>query len=401
MTKPRKVDLVLDGDEVKVRLMAERSKTRDLVHVDWVRFTCRLRNAPTPSIETLFPSVKSLEWQSDIDRVKHLHKILQDIPDADFAASAQAQALAEEVCEALGPDFSVLPELRKGHDFYKFRWSIVRNGVESGWVGFLASGKGDKQQKQGETIHCNVYGTACTFAAPGFNKRIASIVERTDAVLTRIDLALDFFDGMSGGMDRIKSDYMAGAMDHLGRRLTCSMVGDWCNGRSRSFYFGSKEAGKQTNVYEKGHQLFGPKDNSPWMRVELRYGNKFRVLEPSLLRNPSNAFAGASDWHATALGEAGAVVVEPMPVGVVGRLAIETALAEVSRSVRWVRDTASQSLALAFKYLPVDEFLDLVSNKKLPSRLQKFSESEVKTAYEKAFARVKGSGFGRVGLQPI
>lgn len=98
-----------------------------------------------------------------------------------WEASAQAKTLAEEVCEALGPDFSVFPELRKGHDFYCFRWSIVRNDVECGWVGFLSSGDSPRQHAQAKTIHANVYGSACTFAQPGFNQRLAAIVERTEA----------------------------------------------------------------------------------------------------------------------------------------------------------------------------------------------------------------------------
>ena len=54
-------------------------------------------------------------------------------------------------------------------------------------------------------------------------------------------------------------------------------------------------------MYEKGHQLFGPESGSNWLRVELRYGNKLRVLSSDILRNPSNYFAGASPWHASML----------------------------------------------------------------------------------------------------
>lgn len=54
MTRPRKTDLVLDGNEVKLRLTAERRETGTPVHVDWVRFTVQLKNAPIPDVETLF-----------------------------------------------------------------------------------------------------------------------------------------------------------------------------------------------------------------------------------------------------------------------------------------------------------------------------------------------------------
>ena len=185
MTRAKKTDLVLDGNEVKLRLTAERQKTKQVVHVDWVRFTCNLRAAPAPTVDDLFPLHDSPRFSDDLDRAKRLAQALRELPDADFAASAQAKALAEQVCEALGPDFSVYPEIRKGHDFYRFRWSIVRNEVECGWVGYLASGDSPRQNAQAKTIHCNLYGTACTFAETGFNHRLANIVEATCATITR------------------------------------------------------------------------------------------------------------------------------------------------------------------------------------------------------------------------
>ncbi|MBW8465943.1 replication initiation factor domain-containing protein [Acidovorax sp.] len=403
MTRAKKTDLVLDGNEVKLRLTAERAKTKQHVHVDWVRFTCNLRNAPTPTIEDLFPLFEGARWSDDIphiERGKRLAELLRELPDADFAASAQAKALAEQACEALGPDFSVFPEIRKGHDFYRFRWSIVRNDVECGWVGYLSSGDSPRQHAQAKTIHCNLYGTACTFAQHGFNHRLAAIVERTEATLTRVDLALDFFDGFTGGMDRVQGDYKAGLMDHHGRKPSCNQVGDWCNGRARSFYFGSKEAGKQTNVYEKGHQLFGPKDDSPWLRCELRYGNKLRVLSADMLRRPSDFFAGASDWHAAMLREAGAQAA-PEPVRTTQRLAAETICAEVKRNVQWLMDTAAPSIALCFEHLGNTNFIEeILFNKKAPGRLQRFTKQEISGAFDRAFHRVLAPGRGRSGMQP-
>lgn len=403
MTRAKKSDLVLDGNEVKLRLRAERAHSKELVHVDWVRFTCNLRSAPTPDVNDLFPLHDGAFWSDEAhhqDRYERLAKLLRDMPDPDFAASAQAKALAQQACDALGPEFSVYPEVRKGHDFYRFRWSIVRKDVEVGWVGYLSSGDSPRQHAQAKTIHCNIYGSACTFAQHGFNQRLAALVDTTQATVTRVDLALDFFDGFTGGMDRVQADYKAGLMDHGGRTPSCNQVGDWCNGRARSFYFGSKEAGKQTNVYEKGHQLFGPKDDSPWLRAELRYGNKLRVLPSDMLRRPSDFFAGASEWHLSMLREAQGSA-KPEPVKTTPRLAAETILAEVKRNVQWLLDTAAPSIALCFQHLGNTNFIEeILLNKKVPGRLQKFSKGEIAGAFDSAFARASGSGYGRVGIQP-
>ena len=40
--------LVLEGREIKVRLMAERAARGSFVHVDWLRVTFQLRKCPAP-----------------------------------------------------------------------------------------------------------------------------------------------------------------------------------------------------------------------------------------------------------------------------------------------------------------------------------------------------------------
>ncbi|MGB6101703.1 MAG: replication initiation factor domain-containing protein [Comamonas sp.] len=391
--------LVLDGNQIKARLIAERFETKVPVHVDWLRFTCLLRNVPAPDPELLNP----VGHQSDVEPLSEFEmengtveqrafarflRMLQRLPDADYAPAVQARELAQSVVNCLGKGFTVNPEIRKGYDFYRHRLSIERGGEECGWVGFLSSSESPRQQAQSKTLHVNLYGSACTFAQSGWRESLAFVIEGVEGSITRCDLALDFFDGLRGGMLRVKADYEAGLCDVGGKRPKCNMVGDWCAGHSRSFYIGSKEAGKQTNVYEKGHQLFGEKDATGWTRIELRYGNKLRVLNPDMLRRPADYFAGASDWHASMLREAQAVA-SPTPVLCERKLAEQTVEAEVTRNLRWIRDVAAPSLALAFRYLKENTFLDLVTGQGLPGRLRRFTRDEVQNAYGAAFTRTK------------
>lgn len=394
--------LVLDGDTVKLRLQAERIETRSVVHVDWVRFTCLLRNAPAPSADDLFPPAlpPGTSWAPSVwdEQWAELRKAMLALPDPDYAASVQAKDLAVRVAVALGADFDVVPEVRKGHDFYRNRWSIACNGVEVAWVGYLASGDSPKQAAQAKTLHANIYGSATTFAEPGWNDRIADVCQECNGWLTRVDLALDFFEGISGGMERVKSDYEAGLCDSSGKRLKCNMVGDWSNGKGRSFYLGSKEAGMQTNLYEKGFQLYGEKDATNWMRAEARMGNKLRDLDLSILRRPQDWFAGISPWHAQLLREHELMQPAiPEKTRTRPRLAVETIEAETTRSVRWLNDVAAPSMALAFEHLGMDQFLSLVLHRKAPRRLQRFSAKQIQHAYARATDRViKGADVGLV-----
>ncbi len=381
MTRAAKSSLVLDGNTIKVRLEAERLRSGNMVHVDWLRFTARLRNAP-PFITAKSQTTTSI-WDEGF-RLPELFKIINDLPDCERDPCGQAAQLADRVATALGMEYERAPMLAKGHDFYKHRWPILRNGVECGWVGFLASSDSPRQKAQRETIHVNLTGSACTFALEGWRDRLANIIDDLDADITRCDLALDFFDGFSGGIERVWQDYQAGLCDVGGKRLKLRDI-NWLKGSSRSLYLGSKEAGKETNIYEKGDQLFGDDAYSDWLRFELRYGNKLRVLSSDLLRRPDDFFAGASDWHASVLREAGVKAV-PEPVTCTPRLPLMTVEAECRRAWKWINSTAGAHYATLFKHAPDDAFIRVVDTNKKPGRLDKFSDAEIASGFAALFA---------------
>lgn len=375
--------LVTDGHVIKVRLEADRLSTGSMVHIDWLRFTVRTRYVPP--VRTQVPILTTSIWDEGY-RQNQFIKLLQELPDCERDTCAQAAELADRVASVLGEGFVRGSQLEKGRDFYKHRWPILRNDTECGWVGFGAASNSPSKSAQDATIHVNLFGAACTFAHPTWRMSIAALCDELNADITRCDLALDFFEGLSGGVDRVADDYRAGLCNSGRRKLVSSVAGDWLNGRSRSLYFGSKESGKETNVYEKGDQLFGVDAESKWVRVELRYGNKLRELPIDMLRRPADFFSGASEWHQMVLAEAG-TVAEPEPVRVEGRLAPMTVEAEVFRNLKWSFHTAAASIAAAFKFLSDEDFLRLVTEPKLPGRLQRFNPSELKVAFTTALSR--------------
>ena len=383
MTRPSASCLVVEGSEVKLRLEAERLETGSAVHVDWLRFTVLLRNSPMlDEVEALWDGPVQADgiWDEQY-RMKLLISNLRRLPNCEFAPSVQAAEFCREVCEALGPDFLPAAEPAKGHDFYRYRLPILRAGAEVGWIGYLASGDSPRQAAQARTMHCNLYGMACTFAASGWRDRMADLIDKRAGVLTRCDLALDFFDGMARGMAGVVEDFESGLCDVRGNRPKYNQLGRWASDPGeRSFYMGSKEAGKQTNVYEKGHQLFGAKSANPWIRIELRYGNKLRVLPSDMLRRPADFFSGASDWHAGKLREV-AEVVKPEPVAVKPRLQLETVDAEVSRLLRWAKETAGPTISTLFEYCGGLSFLEFVFAGRRPGRIGHFKESDIASSF--------------------
>lgn len=405
--KPTKQQmLVLEGNRIKARLLADRADTGGPVHVDWLRFTFDYKKVKV-SYDDIFNVQLNVQERCELpefDReALNAREAVADVvvfdPFSEMPQARAAKTVALDVCKILGSDYRIDSEIKKGRDFYKFRFSIMRGLAEVGWVGFLASSDSKKQKNQSETVHVNLYGEACTFAETGWREKAADFIDLYEGRVTRVDLALDFFGGISGGLERIKADYEAGAMDYLGKRPSCNMVGDWSeNGRGRSFYAGSKEAGKQTNIYEKGVQLFGAKDATNWERIELRLGNKLRVLETEILRRPADFFAGASPWHLQMLHESRlAGEVTPERIKTTKAQANQCVKAEVSRVFRWLKDVAGPSISFAFQHLPDLQLVDLVHSYKLPSRLERFNQSDLLQGVADAFRHITAPGTRATG----
>lgn len=404
MTRP--AVLVLDGNQIKVRLQADRQAYGAPVHVDWLRFTLPRRAAPLPHVDFMFPKHESL-WHEET-RSARLRALIAAMPDCEVAGSSalwfkpdersaalEAFQVASDVADMLGEGFGVAVEVRKGHDFYKFRWSILRGESEAGWVGFLSSSSSPRQSAQNKTIHVNLYGVACTFGAMGWRKRAADYIDQHAGDITRCDLALDFFDGLPGGFDQVRRDYEAGLCNVNGKEPKCNMLGDWVHGHARSFYFGSKEAGKQTNVYEKGDQLFGVEEGSQWHRIELRYGNKLRVLSSDMLRRPSDFFAGASDWHAAQVRHASQQTA-PEKLACKKRLEVQTVKAEAVRSYRWLMNVAVPTVATWLWNGP-DQITELFQTTQRPGRLSKFTADELREAFASVIPSAQGIGHAHAG----
>jgi phage replication initiation protein len=407
--------LVLDGGEVKFRLEAERQASTNFIHIDWLRFTVFLRNV-IPSMKGLpdwDPNAGS-KWERYLSTVKFgsdaydflsglaKEKVILatvegfevDRQDNQFqGACSQAYDLAREVAEILGKEFSVNSCLKPGQDFYKYRFSIERNGFESAWVGFLAAGNGKSKGSQDQTIHVNIHGHACTFAAPGWREKMANCIDLHVGRITRADLALDVFDGLGYDFGRLLQDYKEGIFKVRGKNPACKLDGDWGNDSARSIYIGSRTSGKITNIYEKGDQLFGVKAGSTWVRAELRFGDQLRVLSSDILRTPDSFFSGASDWHEALLMHVGAVVlsqsIKTTPV-----LPKQTVSAEVYRNLVWLRDSAASTMRGALRFMEYDTLLEflLPDSPKLPGRLEKFKPSELSVAYQTVVDSFKAIG---------
>lgn len=390
MTRPSA--LVLDGSKVKVRCEQRVVESGSVCKVDWWRWTQDRSSVDLQPLFDLLPPVLSDSVWDEGFRLRKFKETLDAIraeSGGEAEAIEQANALASQVAAVLGPQFKLGP-LSKGHDFYKHRIPILLNDGEVGSVLCWSSSNSPRQIGQFATLNVNIHGTACTFAAPGWEKRMHAAFAHKGGRVTTAHLAVDFFDGLPGGIESVYQDYLSGVWDHLGKRPKIGDV-NWLQGHSRSLYFGSKEAGKQTNIYEKGDQLYGHEEaverGIKLIRIELRYGNKMRHLDWDMLLRPAEFFAGASAAHEAYLlmaveqsGRIEPVAPESVPCHRADApMVIE---AEIARVVRWVRSTAGAALSTLFNHMRDEHMLAIYAEGGLPRRLRKFSASQIASAFQ-------------------
>jgi len=121
---------------------------------------------------------------------------------------------------------------------------------------------------------------------------VQELLEGLGAVISRVDLAVDFLDG-EYSVDDAYSLYDRGAFINRGRNPELDTQGSWHEGgtKGRTMYVGKLKHGKTLCVYEKGRQQGMP--DSDWTRFEVRLGNRDRVIPLDVLTNPDAAFVGA------------------------------------------------------------------------------------------------------------
>lgn len=110
------------------------------------------------------------------------------------------------------------------------------------------------------------------------------------AHLTRLDIAVDDFDGEFFDVNHFRDLYHSGAFVMNGRPPKARFISDEGSQSGCSLYIGQK-GHKELNVYEKGKQLGDPE--SAYTRCELRLYAKRIDLPLDALIHPGKYFGGA------------------------------------------------------------------------------------------------------------
>lgn len=370
---------VVDGRRVRWTLEQVAARDQALVRVDWLRFTLPLDHVSGGR------DVCELgrEFLAALDqRGRELVAMARGVEVNTGGAMWVAREGARRFCEWVQPlagGFEVGTVEDKGLDFYEARCAVMFEGAVVGYV--LAGGK---SSAQAATVHFNIFGGGCLHLSHANWLTVRDVIEQARGWITRVDLALDVFEGDE--VTAVPAAYLAGAFDVRGKRPEQTEHGSWTNGHSRTFQVGKRETGKCLRAYEKGDEQFGADVGDPWVRYEVEFRNSARVIDLDVLARPADFFAGAYPF-CEALLERLSVECAAQRIPTASRVKDATEQAAAVRVYRWLRHTAMPSVGAVFE-LGGDLLADLLRSEadRWPARLSGFSRESVREAFEKVAA---------------
>jgi phage replication initiation protein len=214
-----------------------------------------------------------------------------------FAVIARA---AETAC-SWGMFVAVGETTDRGRNGYTFSASVIdqQTGQE---VGFIAAGGVNRG-----SCHISVSGSGC----PLFDmNRVAAFLARVGGRLTRVDIAVDDYEGKRTPQ-MVRESYLRGEFINRGQNPTPGQAGPWDNpdrwGEGLTYYIGKRQTGKMLRVYHKGREQGDPESN--WTRFEVELRRTTRDIPIDALTNPLGAFVGAYAWLIWAAEEDAVVTV--------------------------------------------------------------------------------------------
>lgn len=164
-------------------------------------------------------------------------------------------------------------------------WFGYAERHDLGGYGLLAHG-GESQRG---SIHVELNATGCARVADWLKVMEWGITN--NVTITRIDLAHDDLNGQTASIATALQWLHAGDFATNGRPPAAQLIDDLGSGKGKTLYVGNRTNGKLCRIYEKGRQLGDP--SSPWVRVEVEFRNKSRVIPWDTLANPGHYLAGA------------------------------------------------------------------------------------------------------------
>lgn len=312
-TGGKKFQLVTEGGKL-LELTERKHSENEVCFIDWLHITCH-------------------ESSFQLDGITDEHFILD----------------VSRTCESIF-GFGITAKRDRGMHFYKTSFELGDK------YGHVCHGG------QRNTVLIQLTGTGCAAAKYGWERRLYEFLQSSVVgKITRIDLAHDDYQGKYHTPESLEKAYDDGHFNAGGRNPDVEMRGNWKNpnGKGRTLYVGTRGNGKSFRGYEKGKQLGCA--TSPWMRYEVEFLAKSRVVPLECLIRPQDYFAAAYPLLSTFSDRAERILTTQ-----------KTVQACYERTKTWLKHQCGAALNLMFQIEgDAKKVLDLVMREgKLPDGIK-------------------------------
>jgi phage replication initiation protein len=221
--------------------------------------------------------------------------------------------------------------------------------------GFAKIAHGGESQRG--TVLLSINGEGC--ARVGSWLRVHDFIKQHGGKITRCDVCADDHNSRLLSIRKALNAYRCGAFVNGGRPPKAELIDDLGSRAGRTFYVGSRAGGKLARIYEKGKQL-GDKA-SRWIRGEVEFHNKDRVIPLDILLDPVRYLAGSFPYFA-----AMSFIVEKI------RTVKAVADASVAAVTRWLKEAGGAALNAVYVTCGRDseKTIEALRREAVPRRLQ-------------------------------
>lgn len=174
---------------------------------------------------------------------------------------------------------------------YKYSGDLLVNGIHGGVVAWGAKNGG---------CYVSISGSAMAYI--DLKALYEMLVQMRGIALTRVDLAVDYYQGEYTCDDAFDLWKQGGFKASRGKAPKVSWVmsgGEYDREQDsveytsgRTLYVGDRKNGKCIRIYEKGLQL-KDEEHPNWVRWEVQLGNKGRIIPLEIIVQPSKFFKGS------------------------------------------------------------------------------------------------------------
>lgn len=195
---------------------------------------------------------------------------------------------------------------------------------------------------------------------------VHSFIQQHGGKITRCDVCADDVAGKFLTVRKAINAFKRREFVSGGRPPKAELIDDLGSGAGKTLYVGSRAGGKLARIYEKGKQLGDIA--SPWVRGEVEFHSKDRVIPLDILLDPVRFLAGAFPYFS-----AFCYFVEKI------RTVKNLADATVAAVTRWLRDAGGTALNVVLRSNGGDVAAAIASVVRpgVPRRLQWCRESFV------------------------